>query len=71
MNEEFVKFLKKHEAYEKFMKNLYDEKCGGLCEDCSDISDAFMWAGTPERYKYWSKLNTEWNEINNSSSDSK
>ena len=67
MDKELITFLKKNRAYSKFMRNL---KYGNvpelhdavvLAEDkglhVSPIVAGFVWATTPEGYKYWSDLN--------------
>lgn len=69
MEEQFIKFLKKHDAYEKFMYNLLAEKWYELDElykiipihkwiDC-----AFEWIETSEGYDYWNALDGLWCDV--------
>lgn len=67
MKEKFINFLKEHDAYEKFIKNLesaeiypsFDVFC--RVEGFLDwTSTAFNWDSTPEGYRFWFELDDLW-----------
>lgn len=64
---EFIRFLKRNNCYEAFVRNLRKrEKYNNL--QCflknkgvyDYVDDAFMWVGTDEGSRYWSIINTSW-----------
>jgi len=70
MDKELITFLKKNRAYSKFMRNL---KYGNVPElhdvvvlaeekgiKVSPFVAAFVWADTPEGYRFWSQLHTKY-----------
>ena len=71
IKEEFDNFLKENKAHEKFYEN-FGNRIGSknIMEHFEDrntketqsriIGEAFMWYLTPERIKYWSKLEDNW-----------
>ena len=69
MKESFIGFLKEHDAYERFVKNL--EGCGynsldDLCTKeppCCWVSIAFIWDQTPEGRDYWDSLDAIWSVL--------
>lgn len=69
--EKFIKFLKENNAWEKFEKNFnkdgeelkeYKKMCKMWRN--SELSLAFTWAATEEKYSYWLNLNRKWCEEN-------
>jgi len=70
MDKELVTFLKRNRAYSKFMRNLKYVNIEELNDavvlaeekgiEVSPIVAAFVWATTPEGYRYWSALSDLW-----------
>ncbi len=63
-------FLKKHRAYRKYIRNLklirqtptsVDEYTD-LTEPKGLLIQAFKWVETPEGFKYWNDLESEWHK---------
>lgn len=66
--ERLIQFLKDTDVYEAYVRNLkehrgltldeyYDRRC---MDEKSVFLDAFVWAETKERYKYWKNINGKW-----------
>ena len=63
MNEQFIKFLKKHGALRKFKYNLkVSREDYDINDHIGNIGGGFTWSDTPEGQDYWSNLNTLWSE---------
>lgn len=67
MKENFINFLKEHDAYEKFIKNLKSadiySSFDALCrvESFLDwISCSFDWEYSPEEFHFWHNLDNLW-----------
>ena len=67
MEETFINFLKRFNAYDEFINNLtVQEEFSSLdqlfhnSETCDWIDDAFWWDKTPEGYEYWESLDNLW-----------
>ena len=59
----FVKFLKDNNIYEKFMNNLVvpaNMLCNGGSQPHSYILSAFSWEDTREGHDFWSMWNGVW-----------
>ena len=65
--EQFIKFLRDNDCYDKFIKNYKDVKNIDYHFENNQknnfISGAFTWMETPEEHNYWSKLNTKWRKL--------
>ncbi len=59
--EQFVDFLTKHNALDKFIKNLNNPQGYLPSKYCIDI--AFIWENTSEGFYYWLCLSNEWSSI--------
>lgn len=68
MKEEFIKFLKKVNAYDKFLTALagenrtFDQKIVNSMPN-SYIISAFTWMHTEDRSDYWNDLHERWVQI--------
>lgn len=56
--EQFVDFLTKHNALDKFIKNLGNPQGYLPSKFCIDV--AFVWERTSEGFYYWLTLSNEW-----------
>ena len=56
--EQFVDFLTKHNALDKFIKNLNNPQGYLPSKFCIDV--AFVWERTSEGFYYWLCLSNEW-----------
>lgn len=56
--EQFVDFLTKHNALDKFIKNLNNPQGYLPSKFCIDL--AFEWERTSEGFYYWLTLSNEW-----------
>jgi hypothetical protein len=57
-------FLEEKMLLEKFRDNAYNPECnGGKNSKNTDISNAFLWAKTPEKHDFWKKLDKEFDSI--------
>ena len=56
--EQFVNFLTKHNALDKFIKNLNNPQGYPPSKFCIDT--AFVWERTSEGFYYWLCLSNEW-----------
>lgn len=68
MKEEFIKFLNKTKAHDKFLVNLVKRgrDFHNLIQEVSPeiyIMSAFSWCNTPEKEIYWDNLDVRWKEI--------
>lgn len=59
--EQFVDFLTKHNALDKFIKNFNNSQ--GYLPSKFYIDVAFIWERTSEGFYYWLCLSNEWSSI--------
>lgn len=59
--EQFVDFLTKHNALDKFIKNISNLQYNPPSKFCIDT--AFVWENTSEGFYYWLCLSNEWSSI--------
>lgn len=67
MKEEFIKFLKDHKAYSKFVREFknsnFNENFDNYFETIKEISilsACFKWSKTKDSHYFWSNLNIKW-----------
>ena len=67
MEQIFIEFLKEHEAYENFIRNLESDPEYSCLDELFNtiyysewISLAFIWKDTPEGHDYWADLDFIW-----------
>jgi hypothetical protein len=64
ISKELREFLEEKMLLEKFRDNTYNSECIGCRNDKNtNISNAFLWDKTPEKYDFWKKLDEEFNNI--------
>lgn len=68
MKEEFIKFLKKVKAYDKFITALRaeDKEFDSFINSSTPMSyiiSAFTWYNTPDTSSFWSPLDDRWGKI--------
>lgn len=63
----FIKFLKDHDCYDRFWKNIEEhwwhkdfESMISTTESHEWIDDAFDWTTSPEDWEFWHDLNKKW-----------
>ena len=67
----FIRFLKKHKVYHKFLSNCKSNNQLIVNEfikyelkyRCQFINNAFIWSETKEGYKFWYNIYKEWEKI--------
>jgi hypothetical protein len=60
-HKKFVEFLKKHGAYEIYVKNFDESFADGVIYYVTDYIDyAFGWRGSEQGYQYWQNVEEEW-----------
>lgn len=67
MKQEFINFLKEHNAYERFLTNLINHGVYDSLDDLCESMPASSWViapfdinNTPEDFLYWEQLDTLW-----------
>ena len=70
MKKRFIEFLKKNEAYDKFVRNAqadHGATLDGIISRWTDstrwIGAAFNWDTTPEGREYWRNLDAAWKKV--------
>ena len=70
MKTKFKKFLIDNRAYEKFVRNIKNERDMNFDEYCEIdgiwdrvLTSAFYWYRTTEGEKYWNVLNNKWEKL--------
>lgn len=58
MTLKFKNFLKKHNAYEAYLRNSKSKSSNPFT-----FFDNFHWASSPEGYDYWLHLDDLWDDI--------
>jgi hypothetical protein len=60
------RFLKLHNAYDKYKRNIRNMEIVVDHKPCNDqmlITSAFSWGRSPEGYEYWERLDRYWNRL--------
>ena len=70
MEQIFIEFLKEHEAYENFIRNLESDREYSCLDELFNYTYcdqwiwlAFIWGDTPEGHDYWAGLDYLWIDI--------